>query len=221
MSHASQAAAAGTLEVLTLNWWSLIVRGSAAIVFGAAVLLAPELTLDALAALFAAYAILDGAVNLIAGFQERARGERWGALFLQGITGLAAGVLTLLWSDRTVLTLLVLIGTWAVAVGLLQIASVLRVGRFRRGELLLALAGAVSALFGVVIVASPVAGVSVLGISIALYALGSGGLLIALGRRFRNRARRGVVVAQEAARRADAPSSAPELPTARPTPAGR
>jgi uncharacterized membrane protein HdeD (DUF308 family) len=184
-------AVSGTLEVLTHNWWSLVVRGVAAILFGAAVFLTPELTLDALAALFAAYVIVDGGLTLIAGLQERARGQRWGALLLEGIAGIGVGALTLLWSERTVMSLLLLIGTWAVAVGVLQILAVVRLGHLRRGESLLALAGAVSAIFGVVLIVAPIAGISVLGVSIAAYALGWGGLLIALGRRLRTRARRG------------------------------
>lgn len=184
-------AVSGTLEVLTHNWWSLVVRGVAAILFGAAVFLTPELTLDALAALFAAYVIVDGALTLIAGFQERARGQRWGALLLEGIAGIGVGALTLLWSERTVMSLLLLIGTWAVAVGVLQILAVVRLGHLRRGESLLGLAGAVSAIFGVVLIVAPIAGISVLGVSIAAYALGWGGLLIALGRRLRARARSG------------------------------
>jgi uncharacterized membrane protein HdeD (DUF308 family) len=213
VSPASHASASRTLEVLTINWWSLIVRGAAAILFGAAVFLTPELTLDGLATLFAAYAILDGGLTLVAGFHERAQGQRWGALFLEGVAGFGAGVLTLLWPDRTVLSLLLLIGVWAIAVGVLHILAVVRLGYFRRGEFLLALEGVVSALFGVVIIASPIAGVSMLGLSIAGYALGSGGLLIALGLRLRNRARRGSG--------ADRDPAPPELSTARATPAGR
>ena len=203
-------AASGTLEVLTHNWWSLVVRGVAAIVFGAAVFLTPELTLDALAALFAAYVVVDGALTLIAGFQERARGLRWGALLLEGIAGIGVGALTLLWSERTVMSLLLLIGAWAVAVGVLQILAVVRLGHLRRGESLLGLAGAVSAIFGVVLIVAPIAGLSVLGVSIAAYALGWGGLLIALGRRLRTRARRGASAGR---------AGAPPVPDA--APAGR
>lgn len=213
-------AVAGTLEVLTHHWWALIVRGAAAILFGAAVFLSPELTLDGLAVLFAAYVIVDGALTLVAGFQERARGLRRGPLLLEGIAGIAVGALTLLWSERTVLSLLWLIGAWAIAVGVLQILSVVRLGRFRRGEHLLALAGVVSAAFGVVLVVAPIAGLSVLGVSIAVYALGWGGLLIALGRRFRARARRGASAARAPAAGPAQPAQAP-AEMADPTPAAR
>jgi uncharacterized membrane protein HdeD (DUF308 family) len=200
----------GTLEVLTHNWWSLVVRGAAAMLFGAAVFITPELTLDALAKLFAAYVIVDGALTLAAGLQERTRGQRWGALLLEGIAGLGFGAITLLWPELTVFSLLWLIGTWAIAVGVLQILAVMRLGHFRRGELLLALAGAVSAVFGAVLVVAPIAGLSVLGVSIAAYALGWGGLLIALGRRLRTRARRGAAAARD---------GGPAMPNA--APAGR
>jgi uncharacterized membrane protein HdeD (DUF308 family) len=212
-------ALAGTLEVLTHNWWSLFVRGAAAILFGAAVFLSPELTLDGLAVLFAAYVIVDGALTLVAGIQERARGLRRGPLLLEGIAGIGVGALTLLWSERTVLSLLWLIGAWAIAVGVLQILAVMKLGRYRRGEHLLGLAGIVSAVFGVVLVVAPIAGLSVLGVSIALYALGWGGLLIALGRRFRTRARRSALTARGVA----APGAVPaaEVAPHSPTPVGR
>jgi len=207
-------AVAGTLEVLTHNWWSLVVRGAAAILFGAAVFLSRELTLDGLAVLFAAYVIVDGTLTLVAGIQERARGLRRGPLLLEGIAGIGVGALTLLWTERTVLSLLWLIGAWAIAVGVLQLLSVMKLGRYRRGEHLLAAAGIVSAIFGAVLVVAPIAGLSVLGVSIALYALGWGGLLIALGRRFRTRARRSAL----AARAAPVPGAAPAAEMAPPGP---
>jgi uncharacterized membrane protein HdeD (DUF308 family) len=210
----SRTVSPGTLDVLTHNWWSLVARGVAAILFGAAVFAAPGLTLDGLAGLFATYVLADGGLTLVAGLQERARGQRWGALLLSGLAGLAIGTLTLLWTDRTVGSLLTLIGIWAVAVGALQIVAVLRTGRFRRGEPLLAGAGTVSAAFGALLLASPALGVYALGVAIAVYALGSGGLLIALGRRLRQRARR-------AASPASQPAPAGNLAEREPTPAGR
>lgn len=187
----SRIAPSTTLDVLTHNWWSLVARGAAAILFGAAVVLAPELTLDGLARLFAVYAITDGGLTLVAGLQERERGQRWGALLLAGAAGVAVGVLTLAWSTLSVSSLLFLIGAWAIVAGVLQVVAVLRLGYFRRGESLLASAGVVSALFGAVLVLSPVTGVSALGLSIAAYALGFGGLLIVLGMRLRKRSTAG------------------------------
>jgi uncharacterized membrane protein HdeD (DUF308 family) len=207
----SRTVSPGTLDVLTHNWWSLVARGVAAILFGAAVFAAPGLTLDGLAGLFAAYVLADGGLTLVAGLQERARGQGRSALLLSGLAGLAIGALTLLWTDRTVGSLLTLIGMWAVAVGALQIVAVLRTGRFRRGEPLLAGAGAVSAAFGALLLASPALGVYALGVAIALYALGSGGLLIALGRRLRQRARRAAMPAPHAAPAGDLGEREPTL----------
>ena len=51
---------------LARNWWALALRGAAAIVFGILALFWPPAAVVALVAVFGAYALVDGILNLVA-----------------------------------------------------------------------------------------------------------------------------------------------------------
>ena len=59
---------------LLRSWWLLAARGAIAILFGAAAILWPAITLITLAALFATFALLAGTLWM-AGAQQRAGGR--------------------------------------------------------------------------------------------------------------------------------------------------
>jgi len=106
---------------------------------------------------------------------------------LQGVIGVGAGILTFLWPGLTALALVLFIGAWAIATGLLEIAAAIRLRRFIRGEWMLALSGVMSLLFGGLVVAFPGAGAVGIAWILGIYAAAAGIVLIALGLRLRTR----------------------------------
>src|SRR5262245_48790320 len=81
------------VRALAENWWLLLLRGIASIVFGVLAFIWPGLTLLALILLWGAYAVIDGAIALWAAISGRT-GEmapRWW-LAIVGIVGLLAGL---------------------------------------------------------------------------------------------------------------------------------
>src|SRR6476620_4341613 len=88
-SHPTPLARLPLLRTLAENWWLLLLRGIASIVFGVLAFVWPGLTLVALIFLWGAYAIADGGVALWAGISGKG-GEiapRWW-LAIVGIVGL-------------------------------------------------------------------------------------------------------------------------------------
>jgi uncharacterized membrane protein HdeD (DUF308 family) len=174
------------LEYLTRYWWALVVRGLAAVLFGLAALIWPDVTLRVLVLLFGFYAVVDGllalAVVLVGG---RLASRRRGWLIVEGVIGIAAGVFTFLWPDITTLVLLYLIAAWAVVTGLLELAAAIVLRRELRGEWLLALAGVLSVAFGVLLFVRPGEGAVAVIWAIGLYAIVFGVALLALGARLR------------------------------------
>src|ERR1700688_1176677 len=94
---------------LTINWWSVLIRGLLAILIGIVALALPGVTITALVFLFAGYAFVDGVVSIIGAVRAVAAKERWGSLLIEGIAGIAAGVITVLWPAITALTLIYVI----------------------------------------------------------------------------------------------------------------
>ena len=80
-------------ESFMRSWWILALRGVIAIAFGVLALMWPNLTLLALVALFAAYALLGGAVMIIGAVQNRKRTDDWWIPLLLGLFGVGAGII--------------------------------------------------------------------------------------------------------------------------------
>ena len=104
-------------------WWSLLVRGIVAVLFGLAALVWPGLVLFLFVILFGAYVLIDGIVGVGAAFRERKVSSRWWLLLIEGLVGIAIGVITFVWPAITALILLYLIAIWAIVTGLFEIGA--------------------------------------------------------------------------------------------------
>jgi uncharacterized membrane protein HdeD (DUF308 family) len=174
------------LEALARNWWTVLLRGVVALIFGLLALIWPDITVLVLVTLFGAYALVDGALALgraIVG--RRGTGGSRGWLAVTGITGILAGIVVLAWPGETALVLLWLIAAWAILTGALEIISAVRGRREIRGEWLFILGGALSVLFGIVLMVWPAAGALAVIFIIGLYAVLFGIVQIALAFRLR------------------------------------
>jgi uncharacterized membrane protein HdeD (DUF308 family) len=105
---------------LVRNWWIMALRGVASILFGLFTVVAPSISLAALVLVFGAFAFADGVLALVSAVRRRGVSDRWWVLLLQGLAGVAAGVVTVIWPDLTTLALLYLIVAWALAIGALE-----------------------------------------------------------------------------------------------------
>jgi uncharacterized membrane protein HdeD (DUF308 family) len=168
--------------------WMLMLRGAVAIAFGVLALLWPGLTLLALVGLFAAYALLGGIVSIANAFRIRRADPKWWLPLLLGVISVAAGIYAVLAPAVTALVLVLLMGVNAILTGGLDIAMAVRMRRAARGHWMLLLSGAVSVLFGVLVIAAPGAGALALVWLVSFYATLSGVLLFGVGWRMRRAA---------------------------------
>jgi len=175
--------------VLASSWWSLVIRGLVAIMVGALTVFWPTITVEALVLLFGAYALIDGIVNIAGAWRASRTHERWGALLFEGLVGVAAAVVTIFWPAITAIALVYVVAAWALVTGVFAVMAAVRLRRYIAGELLLALAGITSILFGMLLIIAPLAGAVALALWFGVYAVISGTLLVALGLRLRSRVR--------------------------------
>jgi uncharacterized membrane protein HdeD (DUF308 family) len=174
------------LETLSRYWWAVVLRGVAAVLFGLMALIWPALTLIVLVALFGAYALVDGVITLTTAALGRGRpGRQRGWLVVEGIAGILTGVVAFAWPHITALVLLWLIAGWALVTGVLEIVAAVRLRREISGEWLLGLSGALSVLFGILLVVWPASGALTVVVLIGIYAIVFGVALVGLGLRLR------------------------------------
>ena len=170
---------------LARNWGAIAIRGVAAIIFGLLTFLMPGLTLAALVLLFGAYALVDGVFSIIAAVRRRAGDPPWWALLLEGVVGIAAGIVTFALPGLTAVTLIYVIAAWAIVTGVLEVAAAVRLRRQLSGEWRLVLSGVLSIVFGVLMMVAPGAGALAMMLWIGAYAIVFGVLLLALAFRLR------------------------------------
>jgi uncharacterized membrane protein HdeD (DUF308 family) len=163
----------------------LLIRGIVGVAIGALAILWPGITLAVLVGIFGFYAILDGITNLMLGLSRREPHTGSWAQAVQGVFGVCAGVLALLWPGVTALVLVLFIGAWAIVTGVLEIIAAVRLRRVISGEWLLALSGCMSVLFGILVFAFPGAGAVSIAWILGVYTAAAGMLLIVLGLRLR------------------------------------
>jgi uncharacterized membrane protein HdeD (DUF308 family) len=155
-------------------WKVTALRGVLAFAFAVVILIWPSIGLTALIALFGAFALVSG-VGTIAGAiripMER-RQRIW--LVIEGLLGVAVGIVVFVWPDLSALGLLYAIAAWAIAMGIFEIGLAFELPLGGRRALLLGLGGLLSIAFGVIMFAEPGAGAVALLALIAAFALVTG-----------------------------------------------
>ena len=146
------------MMILARNWWALALRGLVAVLFGIMAFAWPGITLGALVLLYGAYVLVDGVFAVAAAISGRPGGMPWWALLMEGLAGIAVGIMTFAWPGITALVLLYLIAAWAIVTGIFEIVTAIHLRREVRGEWMLALSGVLSILFGLALVVNPGAG---------------------------------------------------------------
>jgi uncharacterized membrane protein HdeD (DUF308 family) len=167
------------------NWWAVALRGVAGILFGVIAMVWPGLTIEVLVMCFGAYALVDGVFATIAAFANHAGHDRWWVLLLEGLLGIAAGIITFFRPGLATLALLYVISFWAIVTGLLEIIAAMRLREEIEGEWMLALAGIASVALGVLLLVFPEAGALTIAWMMGAYAVLFGAMLLVLGLRVR------------------------------------
>jgi uncharacterized membrane protein HdeD (DUF308 family) len=173
-------------NLMTQNWWAIVLRGVVAVLFGIAAFVWPGITLWMLVALFGAYALVDGIFAIIESFRRDVVGQRWWALLIEGFVGVAIGILTFIWPGLTAMGLLYLIAFWAIVTGVFEIITAVRLRHEIRGEWMMALIGILSIALGFLMVAFPLAGAISVVLMIGAFVFATGALMIALGFKMRS-----------------------------------
>lgn len=165
------------------RWWSVGLRGIAALALGIISLFYPGLTFLGLVYVFGIYAIIDGLLAFALASKDIVQPRGW--IILRGIISIAAGIIALVVPRITAIALLIVIASWAIVAGISEIVLAVRFRKLIHHEWLLAVEGVLSIAFGIVLFLAPLLGAIVIGLWIGAYALVLGGMLIASAFRLR------------------------------------
>jgi len=166
--------AAGVAQLCTRSWWVFLIGGTASVIFGVMAFTNPGIALYVLAIFFAAYILVDGAVNVWGALQNRGE-DGWIALLLFGALGFLFGAYALAVPPLSMIALVYVIAFFAMANGLTSLYLGWKVRKEITTEWILYLSGALSVLFALLVLFQPAVG----GIAIA-YVIGVWAVIVGL-----------------------------------------
>lgn len=176
------------LHALAKNWWLLFLRGIAAIVFGVLAIAWPALSLVTLVILYGAFTLADGVLAIAAAIAGVLPASRWW-LALIGVLSIAVGVAALAWPAGMALVLLAVIAVWAIVIGATQIIGAIRLRKEIHNEWLLIGSGVLSVAFGLIVLARPTAGALAMAVTIGVYFILYGVMMVRFSLRLREHGR--------------------------------
>lgn len=166
------------------TWWVFLVGGLASLLFGVLAFVNPAIALFVLAVFFAAAILVDGAFNIIGAIQNREK-DGWWVMLLIGILGVGVGGYALMNPPVSMLAFVFLVALQAILLGVFLVMLGYRVRKATTREWILYLTGALSILFGILVIARPAAGSLTIVYLIASWAIVIGALKVAFAFRIR------------------------------------
>jgi uncharacterized membrane protein HdeD (DUF308 family) len=171
------------LTALSRNWWATMLRGLLAIGVGILAWSRPDIFWASLVLVFGVYAIVDGVFAIVAAIQGETRDRA--IQVVEGTLGIAVGTLVFLYPDQAGTAIVLVIGLWAIASGVVEIVSAVRLRREIADEWLLGLSGIVSIVLGAILILRPQFAQVTTTYVIGTYGLIFGAVLVVLGLRLR------------------------------------
>jgi uncharacterized membrane protein HdeD (DUF308 family) len=139
----------------------------------------PGTSLQALMLVFRVFALIDGALIIVAGWNKWPEGPARVISTVAGVLAMLAGAAMLVWPGATALVLLWLIALRAAVIGVAEIMIATHIDRYARGAWLVATMGVLSILVAVLLVANPAGGLLVIVRLFGMYAAVIGLLTVA------------------------------------------
>jgi uncharacterized membrane protein HdeD (DUF308 family) len=174
------------ISVLERNWWTFVIRGVLAILFGLIAFLEPAAAMLSLVLIFAIYAVADGILAILSAVRAAKAGERWMWFALEGVVDIVAGAIAVAMPGLTVVVFVTLLAIWAIVTGGFMLAAAFRLDA-DHGRWWLALGAIASLAYGVLLLIAPMIGAVVLTWWIGAYAIVFGISLLIVAFRLRAR----------------------------------
>jgi len=166
------------IRAMADKWWTFVLRGVLAILFGILAWQYPGLTLILLMLFVGAFWVIDGLLGLFSVMGGEGN-KLWGLLY--AFITIVAGVYVMTRPGISAIALAIVIGIWAIIKGFSEIAIAFRLRKEIEGEFFMILSGLIAVLFGFFLVFRPGNGALAIVMIIAIFAIVQGILAILLG----------------------------------------
>ena len=153
------------------NWWLLTLNGIAAIIFGTLAVLTPKLTLLLLVVYFGVLAVFIGMFFIIGGLMNFKTTDLWDFWIFEGVLNLIIGIIILASPEISIKIFLLLIGVWALLIGMIQIISAVKMKYLLNDYWIYILNGILAIVFAIVVLINPFESALVITTLLGVYAI--------------------------------------------------
>ena len=157
MAENEEAKKAGGIETVELEryevhgpWWAILIAGIVTLAFGYIMLAWPLMTIGFLVIFFGVLAIVFGIAAVIRSFTLIKRERTWWVFLIEGILGIAIGIMVFVWPASTTVVIVYFIAAWLIITGITSIVS----GSSGKNSLMIVY-GVVSLILGIFIFFKP------------------------------------------------------------------
>jgi uncharacterized membrane protein HdeD (DUF308 family) len=158
---------------------TLIMRGFFTALFGCLLVGWPRTSLAALILVFGVFALIDGALIIVAGLNRWPVGPARTISLVAGGLAMLAGLAMVAWPAATEMVLLVIVALRAVVIGVSELIIATHIDRHAPGAWLVASLGVLSIVVAALLLANPTAGLLAVVRIFGLYAIVAGLLTVA------------------------------------------
>jgi len=158
------------VDILYRSWWSYVVRGVLALIFGILFIAYPGATLKTFITILGIFLVIDGLVNVVRSIVFIFQKELWGWTLVWGIVGLLLGAILIKHTEFTLGFVAVLAAIWIIIMGIAEIAVAVDMPP-NSGRGFLAVFGVISLAFGIVILTWTAGTVYALMVVLGIYLL--------------------------------------------------
>lgn len=167
------------MNIFPQHDWRLVgFRGLIAAIFGIVIITVPEISLKALVAIFGIYIFLDSVFSVLTAVRSRKKLESWHLTLIKGIVGIILAILVITLPGISAVALAYFLGGWFCLLGVIEVASAIRLRKEIDGEGWLIGAGILSVAVGVFLFAWPTASMIAVTLVVGVFTLLLGLVLI-------------------------------------------
>lgn len=139
------------------SWWSLLIKGVVAIIIGILALAGPGYMMRFGVSLLGIFVLIVGIVATVGALMHRKESDKWIVMLVPGLIGIVIGVFALAAPAVIAAILIYLIAIWALIHGISEIYGALKYREEVRGEWVPLIVGITSVIFGILLLAEPLA----------------------------------------------------------------
>ncbi len=137
------------------SWWSLLIKGTVAIIIGILALKWPGAMRDLAVNLIGVFFLIVGIVATVGALMHRKESDKWIVMLVPGLLGIVIGVIAIAAPAVIATILIYLIAIWALIHGISEIYGALKFREEVKGEWVPLIVGITSVIIGILLLVKP------------------------------------------------------------------